>query len=181
MQGGFRQTVGPQHGIFRASLGLRFPSGFTGGLHLATSRLQQRTETATLDSGLDVDLKTTTSFNRLGLFGQYGARFGRVRPYAEGILGVHVLRTETKIPGDSKEFPNTETHEESVAPAAGIAAGLEFRVYKVKGGTVGLQLEGRHVYGGPTDYLSSEDGGEFMERSSSTTISALSIGLTLDY
>ena len=45
-----------------------------------------------------------------------------------------------------------------------------------------LRLEGRHTYGGRVEYLFySKETGEFVERSSGTTTSELSVGLTFNY
>ena len=76
------------------------------GVQLAGTEFQKRSETVGLDSGLDVKLQTTTSLTRLGIFGQYGPRFGAVRRYAEGLLGIHILNTSTKLPGDSNQPDN---------------------------------------------------------------------------
>ena len=44
---------------------------------------------------------------------------------------------------------------------------------------MGLRLKGRHTYGGRAEYLFySKEAGEFVERSSGTTTSELSVGLT---
>jgi hypothetical protein len=182
MQGRFRKTVGPSHGGLEGFVALRSASGFAAGIRLGGTQLQKRSETANLDSGINVNLKTTTDLIRLGLFGQYGPRFGPVRPYAEGLLGIHMLNTNTKIPDNSNRSDDTKTHKESVAPAAGIAVGIEIGLFDVQGGSVGLRLEGRHTYGGTAEYLFySEEAGEFVERSSSTTTSELSVGLTSNY
>lgn len=182
MQGRFRETVGPSHGGFEGFIALRSASGFATGIRLGGTQLQKRSETANLDSGIDVDLNTTTDLVRLGLFGQYGPRLGLVRPYAEGLLGIHLLNTNTKIPDDSNRSDDTKTHKESVAPAAGVAVGIEIGLYDVPGRSVGLLLEGRHTYGGTAEYLFySKEAGKFVERSSSTTTSELSVGVTVNY
>jgi hypothetical protein len=111
LHGPFRKTVGASHGGFQGSVALRTASGFAVGIQLGGSQLQKRTETANLDSGLNVNLKTTTSLTRLGIFSQYGPRFGPVRPYAEGLLGIHVATTRTKIPDNSNQTDDTKTHE----------------------------------------------------------------------
>ncbi len=185
MQGQFANTLGAQHGGFQATFGLQAPSGLAVGLQLFGGELQKRSETAHLDSGLDVDLKTTTSLTRVGLFGQYGPRVHAFRPYAEGLLGVHVVSTDTKIPDDSDgaedhQTDNRKTHNESVAPAAGGAVGMEIDLEGAVGYSVGLRVEGRRTYGGSVDYL-FYDGGEFVERSSRTSTSTLSVGLTMSY
>ena len=181
-QGNFRETVGARHGGFKGFFGARLRSGFGFGVHLAHSQLQTRSETATLDSGLDVDLKTTTSITRVGLFGQFGPRFGSVRPYGEGVVGINVLGTDTKIPGNSRGPENRKTHRESVAPAAGLAVGVEIGLGRVVGGNFALRIEGRRTYGGTADYLLySREEGEFVERSSGTTTSSFRIGVTLNY
>jgi hypothetical protein len=182
VQGPFRQTVGPSHGGFQGSVALRTASGFAVGIQLGGSQLQKRTETANLDSGLNVNLKTTTSLTRLGLFSQYGPLFGPVRPYAEGLLGVHLATTRTKIPDNSNQTDDTKTHEESVAPAAGLAVGLEIEVWTFTSRSVALRLEGRHTYGGTVEYLYySSDAGEFVKRSSGSTTSEVSVGVTFNY
>jgi hypothetical protein len=51
-----------------------------------------------------------------------------------------------------------------------------------RGGSVGLRLKGRHTYGGRAEYLFySKEAGKFVERSSGTTTSELSVGLTFNY
>ena len=182
LRGPFRKTVGPSHGGFQGFVALRSSSGFAVGIQLAGSQLQKRTETANLDSGLNVNLKTTTSLTRLGIYGQYGPRFGPVRPYAEGLLGIHIATTNTKIPDNSNQTDDTKTHEESAAPAAGLAVGLEIEAWNFGRRSIALRLEGRHTYGGTVDYLYySADAGEFVKRSSGSTTSEVNVGLTFNY
>jgi hypothetical protein len=152
------------------------------GIQLAGTELQQRSETVGLNSGLNVKLQTTTALTRLGIFGQYGPRFGAIRPYAEGLLGIHILDTSTTLPGDSNQPDNRKTHSESVAPAVGLALGVEVGLYALDIGSVALQLEGRHTHGGTVDYLYYRKAeGEFVRRSSGSSTSALSLGLVFNY
>jgi hypothetical protein len=182
MQGAFRNTVGSSHGGLHGFVAVRSGSGVAVGIQLGGSQLQKRTETAHLDSGLNVNLKTTTSLTRIGVYGQYGPRFGPVRPYAEGLLGIHLATTNTKIPDNSNQTPNTKTHEESVAPAAGLAVGVEIEVWNFTSRSVAIRLEGRHTYGGRVDYLYySADAGEFVQRASGSTTSEVSVGVTFNY
>lgn len=182
MHGQFAQSLGAQHGGFQATLGVQAPSGLAYGIQFSGAELQKRSETANLRSGLDVDLETTTSIARFGLFGQYGPRFHIFRPYTEGLLGVHVLKTDTKIPDESNgaqgnQTGNRKTHKASVAPAAGVAVGVEIDLEGILGHSVGLRIEGRRTYGDTVDYL-FYDGEEFVGRSSGTSSSTLSVGLT---
>jgi hypothetical protein len=182
LRGPFQETVGHRHGSFQGFVAVRSPSGFSVGIQLAGTELQKRSETVGLNSGLDVKLQTTTALTRLGIFGQYGPRFGAVRPYAEGLLGIHILNTSTTLPGDSNQPDNRKTHSESVAPAVGLALGVEVGLYALDIGSIALQLEGRRTHGGTVDYLYySKAEGEFVRRSSGSSTSALSLGLVFNY
>lgn len=181
-RGRFRQTAGPRYKTLQVSLGLRSASGVMIGVHVADARLAKRTETTNLTSGLDVDLETTTSLSRVALFGQYGPRVGFLRPYGEVLLGLHDMRTVTKIPSDSNEDENAETHKASAAPAVGLSVGLDISLQAIVRMPVALRVEGQYVYGGRTDYLLfDDDRDEFVEQTSTTTTSSLNLGATYNF
>ena len=176
--GGFKQEVGSGHGGGRAFIGLQASPELAFGLDLSGYTLGGQEEIVRLESGLDVEVATTTDVARLGLFGRYGPRLGRLYVYAEAVVGAGVVSTRSRVGRSSNENPG-ETQKESLAPAAGGGIGVEF---EFKEFPVAVHARASHVRGGAANYLAyDEEAQAFTSRSSGTTASSLSLGLTYNF
>ena len=176
--GGFRQEVGSGHGGGRAFVGLQASPGLAFGLDLSGHTLGEREEVVRLESGLNLEVATTTDVVRLGLFARYGPRVGRAYVYVEGVVGAGVVSTRSRVGRSSNENPG-ETQKESLAPAAGGGVGVEFELRPLP---VAVHARALHVRGGAADYLFyDEEAQAFTSRSSGTTASSVSLGLTYNF
>jgi hypothetical protein len=184
---GLKRAVGSRTGGIHISLELRTPSGYGIGLEMTGSNMGVRTESFGQDRRAKRTVKRELALTRVSLFGQYGPRFGTIRPYGEVLLGLNVLGTITKIRGPDDDTFSEKADKNAVAPAAGIGVGIELALPSwIKKPLVlprsALRVEGRHVLGGRANYLAfSGDGRDFAERTSSTGVSSLSVGLTCNF
>lgn len=176
--GPFRQEVGAGHGGGRAFAAFQATPELAVGLDLSGYTLGSREETVRLGSGLDVGVTTTTDVFRFGLFGRYGPRLGPVHVYGEAVVGANVVSTRSRVGRSSNENPG-ETQKESLAPAAGAGIGVEFELTDLP---VAVHARASYVRGGSADYLAYDEGAQaFTPRSSGTSASSISVGLTYNF
>jgi hypothetical protein len=108
--------------------------------------------------GVKVD--TTNSIFQGLLLLRLQPRRGRVTSFIEALAGVSYLWTESAIGGDDEGTLASETNFDDWAWAAGVGAGLSFRLKEQKvGGAViedrgvYLELKARYMAGGQAEYL----------------------------
>ncbi len=110
-----------------------------------------------------VDVQTSNNIFLGHFFVRLQSNQGVVRPYLEGLLGVHNLFTETQIKnGTGNEVIARSTNQKDSAFSYGTGAGLMIRVHKTDNDIkeVFINLRVRYLFGGEADYLSfrREDG-----------------------
>lgn len=115
----------------------------------------------------DVTVDVTTTNNIAQLFGvlRLQPATGVVRPYAEGLVGLSYLFTETRI--DDEDTPGRDdiassTNFDDVAFASGLGGGVLIPVFNTvnKDGRfveVMLDLHVRYLFGGEAEYLDRGD------------------------
>lgn len=172
------ETSVPGLGKWGGFVGLQTTPRTAVGLSVSILALQRREETVQLESGRTVDLTTATDIYPVALFGRYGPRWGLVHPYTEAVVGINVIATRTKLSDDFPGPPGPDD-ERSVAPAAGGGLGVGLRLADWLGGAVGFYAAAHRVFGGRADYTLFDPIQErYTERSSGTTMSSVSVGLT---
>ena len=110
-----------------------------------------------------VDVQTSNNIFLGHFFVRLQSNQGVVRPYLEGLIGVHNLFTETQIKnGTGNEVIAKSTNQKDSAFSYGTGAGLMIRVHKTDNDIkeVFINLRVRYLFGGEADYLSfrREDG-----------------------
>jgi len=110
-----------------------------------------------------VDVQTSNNIFLGHFFVRLQSNQGVVRPYLEGLIGVHNLFTETQIKnGTGNEVIAKSTNQKDSAFSYGTGAGLMIRVHKTDDDIkeVFINLRVRYLFGGEADYLSfrREDG-----------------------
>ena len=177
-RGALRDAAGSRVGGIHVALEVRHARA-AFGLEIMGSRMGGP-KTVTRGEAEGAPIERTLSMTRVSAFGQFGPYFGPVRPFGELILGVNVLSS-------SIEGPGGEADRTAVAPAAGLGVGVEVRLPAAIEETIALprtalRVEGRHVLGRPADYHAyAPDRAAASTRSSSTTVSSFSVGLTLNF
>ena len=116
-----------------------------------------------LEPNITVNVKATNDILGGHFFVRLQSNQGVVRPYLEGLLGVHNLFTETQIKnGTGNEVIARSTNQKDSAFSYGTGAGLMIRVSKTDNDIkeVFINLRVRYLFGGEADYLSfrREDG-----------------------
>ncbi len=117
------------------------------------------------------------------------ARQGRVRPYAEGLVGAKYLFTNTTITDDfSDDAIASDTNFSDTTFSAGVGAGVQIHLAKTgKRSDVSLDTRVRYMFGGDADYLKKGSiirtpGGVFFDvLSSRTDTVTLQVGVTFRF
>jgi len=136
---------------------------------------------------------------------RFQPRLARLTPYLETYAGINYFFTQAYT-GQGGSVPvlagsaivliptdGANTLRSSVAPSAGVGAGLKLRLFRFGGGSTGnrspmtllLDLQGRYLYGGPAEYLVPgglryEEGRLIIDsRRSRTDLFFLSLGLSV--
>lgn len=170
------ETTGALHGGARGFAGFQATPRLA--LDLSAHVPDRHEETIRLSSGLDAGVKTTSDIGRIALLGRYGPRFGTVHTYGEALVGTNVLSTRSSS-GSSSQDNLGETQKESIVPAAGIGVGIEVGLGELP---LAVHARASHVFGGNAEYLIYDEAEKiYVERSSSTTTSSFSIGLTYNF
>lgn len=124
-------------------------------------------------------------------------RTGALRPYIEGLVGLHYLYTSTSIKNESGgEEVASSTNQDDVAFSAGGGAGLLIRVHEraQEEGSSGssldavfIDLRGRYLYGAEAEYLKKgsirrQDGRvTFDTLESRTDLMTIALGVALHF
>ena len=104
-----------------------------------------------------VDVQTSNNIFLGHFFVRLQSNQGVVRPYLEGLLGVHNLFTETQIKnGTGNEVIARSTNQKDSAFSYGTGAGLMIRVKKTDNDIkeVFINFRVRYLFGGEAEYLS---------------------------
>jgi opacity protein-like surface antigen len=139
----------------------------------------------------ELRLKVTTR-NNIGwahFLMRLQSRKGRVQPYADGLVGVKALFTNTTITDDfSDDAIASDTNFSDATLSAGVGAGVQIELAKTgKRSDIALDTRVRYMFGGEADYLKkgsiirTPDGVFFDVLSSRTDTVTLQIGVTFRF
>lgn len=115
--GDFADDFGETTLGIRGFLGYQANSNLTVGIDLSGYELDEQEEFAETDSGLLLDITTTTSITRVAAFGRYGADLGNVTPFIEAHGGIDIVATTSRLGDTSSAEGIGQTQEESIVPA----------------------------------------------------------------
>ena len=110
---------------------------------------------------------------------------GRMRPYAEGLLGFSYIYTHTWI-GD-EVYGESTTHLGDFAPSFGAGGGVTIGLASPPNAHFALDIGLRYMTGGDVDYLTrgdlrrNGDGVTFESTRSPATLFAVQVGLAVDF
>jgi opacity protein-like surface antigen len=162
-QGEFRQNVkqgfgGDLHAIYRLDqagiVGLRMDGAFLvyGDEHETVPL------SSTIGGRVDVDLNTTNNIAFVGIGPQVGVPTGRLRPYANGYVGMSYLFTESSVKGTSsgETFASTTNYHDATFSWGG-GAGLYVPLSRSSVSPVSLDLGLRYQNNGRARYLRRGD------------------------
>ena len=132
------------------------------------------------------DIDTNNLFRAHALV-RFQPSTGRMRPYAEGLLGFSYVYTHTSVDlGDEGDQAGT-THLGDFAPSVGAGGGVTIGLASVQDARVALDIGLRYLTGGEVDYLTrgelqrNENGVTFEPTRSPATLFALQIGIAVDF
>ena len=133
------------------------------------------------------DVDTTNNLFRTHALVRIQPSTGRVRPYAEGLLGFSYVYTRTSVDlGDEGDGAGT-THLGDFAPSFGAGGGVTIGLVSGHQARVALDIGLRYLTGGEVDYLTrgdlqrNENGVTFEPTRSPATLIAAQIGITVDF
>ena len=113
-------------------------------------------------------------------------RTGRVRPYAEGLLGFSYANTSTSADLGDDAGAST-THLADYAPSVGFGGGVSIRLVQGAQAGLSLGLGLRYLTGGNVDYLTKgairrdADGVSFEPKRSPLSMLSTQIGIAVDF
>lgn len=132
------------------------------------------------------DVNTTNNLIRTHALVRIQPSIGRVRPYAEGLLGFSYAYTRTSV-DLGYEGGGATTHLGDFAPSLGAGGGVTIELVSGQGGRLGLDIGLRYLTGGEVDYLTrgelqrNETGVTFEPSRSAATMFGLQIGIAVDF
>ena len=133
------------------------------------------------------DVSTTNNFIRTHALVRVQPPVGRVRPYAEGLLGFSYAYTRTSVDLGYDGGSEGTTHLGDFAPSFGAGGGVTIGLASWSEGRVGLDIGLRYLIGGEVDYLTRGDlqrdasGVTFEPTRSRTTLFGLQLGVNVDF
>ena len=132
------------------------------------------------------DVGTTNNLIRTHALVRVQPAAGRVRPYAEGLLGFSYVYTRTSVAlGDGSG--GATTHLGDFAPSFGAGGGVTIALASLSDARLGLDIGLRYLTGGEVDYLTrgelqrDETGVTFEPTRSLATLFDMQIGITVDF
>ena len=133
------------------------------------------------------DVDTTNRLFRTHALLRFQPVTGRVRPYAEGLLGFGYVYTRTSVDlGDEGAQAGT-THLGDFAPSFGAGGGVTIGLVSVQDARFALDIGLRYLTGGEVDYLApgelrrDESGVTFEPTRSPPTLFGVQIGIAVDF
>ena len=138
----------------------------------------------------EVDIKVRTDNNIIltHLLLRAQPRSGRVRPYADGLIGLKYLFTRTSIRNELDEELASTTNLSDTTFSYGFGGGLQVRLANIgSGGDVSLDTKVRYLRGSQAEYLKRgsirrENGSvSFDVLSSRTDVLAVQVGVTFRF
>ena len=133
------------------------------------------------------DVDTTNNLIRTHALVRIQPQAGRVRPYAEGLVGFGYVFTRTAVDlGDDGDGAAT-THLGDFAPSIGAGGGVTIGLASWSEARLGLDIGVRYLTGGEVDYLAQgelerhETGVTFEPTRSAASLFGLQIGVSIDF
>ena len=133
------------------------------------------------------DVGTTNNFIRTHALVRVQPPAGRVRPYAEGLLGFSYVYTRTSVDLGNAGGGAATTHLGDFAPSFGAGGGVTIGLVSGSEARLGLDIGLRYLTGGEVDYLTrgelqrDETGVTFEPTRSLATLFGVQIGITVDF
>jgi hypothetical protein len=133
------------------------------------------------------DVDTTNNLFRTHALVRVQPLAGRVRPYAEGLLGFSYVWTRTSIDLGYEGGGGATTHLDEFAPSFGAGGGVTIGLVSGRDAHLGLDIGLRYLTGGEVDYLTSGDlqrdetGVAFEPTRSPASLFAVQIGIAVDF
>jgi len=135
---------------------------------------------------LRVKVRTTNNITMMHLLVRAGPRKGKVRPYADALVGFKYLYTNTSIVNDSTGEELTSTRNLSdLVSSYGFGGGVQVQLGRVgRTGDISLDAKVRYLRGSKADYLKEgsirrENGMAFFDvLSSRTDVVTVQVGVT---
>ena len=132
------------------------------------------------------DVNTTNHFLQTHALVRLQPQTGRVRPYAEGLLGFRYVFTRTTFPNPG-EGSNGSTLLGDLAPSAGAGGGVAVALLSRPHATLNLDLGVRYFTGGDVEYLTKgavnrHEGGVTLEPTrSAVDLVSVHVGMAVDF
>ena len=133
------------------------------------------------------DVNTTNNLFRSHALVRFQPSSGRVRPYAEGLLGFSYVYTRTAIDLGDYEGDQGTTHLGDFAPSFGAGGGVTIGLGSVEHVRFALDIGLRYLTSGEVDYLTRGElqrdatGVTFAPTRSPATLFAVQIGIAVDF
>ena len=130
---------------------------------------------------------TTNNLIRTHALVRFQSPAGRVRPYAEGLLGFSYVYTRTSLDLGYEGGSAATTHLGAFAPSFGAGGGVTIGFWSGRAARLGLDIGLRYLTGGDVDYLTrgelqrDEAGVTFEPTRSPATLFGVQMGLTVDF
>ena len=133
------------------------------------------------------DVDTTNRLFRTHALVRFQRPTGRVRPYAEGLLGFSYIYTRTSFDLGYEGGQAGTTHLGDFAPSFGAGGGVTIGLVAVQDARFALDIGLRYLTGGEVDYLTPGDlqrnknGVTFEPTRAPATLFATQIGIAVDF
>ena len=133
------------------------------------------------------DVDTTNNLIRTHALVRVQSPAGRVRPYAEGLLGFSYVYTRTSVDLGDDDGGAATTHLGKFAPSFGAGGGVTIGIWAGHDARLGLDIGLRYLTSGEVDYLTSGDlqrdeiGAMFEPTRSPATLFGFQFGVNVDF
>ena len=133
------------------------------------------------------DVDTTNNLIRTHALVRIQPQGGRVRPYAEGLVGFSYVYTRTAVDLGDEGNGAATTHLGDFAPSIGAAGGVTIGLASWSDAHLGLDIGVRYLTGGEVDYLAQgalerhETGVTFEPTRSAAGLFGLQVGVSVDF
>ena len=133
------------------------------------------------------NVSTTNNFIRTHALVRFQSPAGRVRPYADVLLGFSYVYTRTSVDLDYESGGAATTHLGAFAPSFGAGGGVTIGFWSGRAARLGLDIGLRYLTGGKVDYLTrgelqrDETGVTFEPTRSPAALFGVQTGITADF